>query len=620
MRNRCCSCDNWSPSEGIVLTEEALNIIRQTDKNIAIIAGPGAGKTELLAQKANFLLQTGLCPHPQKILALCFKVDAAANIEERVKKRCSSVLASRFKSLTFDSFFHSIIRRFSVFLPEWLNSISEDFDVTSFDKSWWQIYKKKILNSQDNPFESTFTNPYNHSPLDLNGISDPRLIQIWQYCVKQNIFDYNMCRSMAYTIIKNSVEVRKLISSTYKYVFLDEFQDTTEHQYLFIRELFQNTGTIITAVGDTNQMIMGWAGADIENFKNFSEDFNAEKHSLLINHRSNKSIINLINFVISKITYENDEKTIYIGTRQDKSPENSIMAASFVDIQGEVSAIANYIKFLMKNDPNLRPCDFALILRQKASDFFNIANREFLGKNIGLRNEDEIADPQGIKVQDLMDEPLSKFFINLIRKKENLITPEQKKELIGTMISMESYDLTNERSYKKMLDKLNVLAELINFTVPVSEWTNKIITKVGREKIRNMKLSYRSPEFIKVKISFDALFQECLKDSPNINKAIISYEGQDQVKLMTIHKSKGLEFNTVFFVDFNNSSWWGLEKAYKNQDSTKIQEEINNFFVGLSRARERLIFTNVNNEWPFLITDLLRESKMVADFQIYSLK
>ena len=100
--------DNWKPSEGISLPDEVLNqIVKETSRNIAILAGPGTGKTELLAQRASFLLETGQCPFPQKILALCFKVDAAANITERVQKRCGNLANSRFISLTFDSFFIS---------------------------------------------------------------------------------------------------------------------------------------------------------------------------------------------------------------------------------------------------------------------------------------------------------------------------------------------------------------------------------------------------------------------------------------------------------------------------------------------------------------------------------
>ena len=81
--------------------------------------------------------------------------------------------------------------------------------------------------------------------------------------------------------------------------------------------------------------------------------------------------------------------------------------------------------------------------------------------------------------------------------------------------------------------------------------------------------------------------------------------------LGNVHKSKGLEFNTVFFVDFHDASWWGLRQAIKKSDDEKKIEEKNNFFVGLSRAKERLYFTKNQGEWPPIITDLLKNSKLI---------
>ena len=86
---------------------------------------------------------------------------------------------------------------------------------------------------------------------------------------------------------------------------------------------------------------------------------------------------------------------------------------------------------------------------------------------------------------------------------------------------------------------------------------------------------------------------------------------------MTVHKSKGLEFETVFFVDFNIGSWWGLNSAYQKQDSVKVLEEKNIFFVGASRAKENLIFTNgeENKNWPPVITKIMDDSNMIKKFE-----
>ncbi|MEH7569919.1 UvrD-helicase domain-containing protein, partial [Priestia megaterium] len=106
----------WKPSDGIILEHGAEQAVKSL-KNILVTAGPGSGKTELLAQRASYLLETGICEEPQKILAISFKVDAAENLKKRVEKRVGQDLAKRFESRTYDSFSKSILDRFRLSLP-----------------------------------------------------------------------------------------------------------------------------------------------------------------------------------------------------------------------------------------------------------------------------------------------------------------------------------------------------------------------------------------------------------------------------------------------------------------------------------------------------------------------
>jgi len=109
--------DKWRPVAGISLEPNAEEAVR-SDHNCLVVAGPGAGKTELLAQRACYLLETGLCPEPRMILAISFKRDAAKNLADRVERRCGKELARRFCSLTYDAFAKSLVDRFMLGLPE----------------------------------------------------------------------------------------------------------------------------------------------------------------------------------------------------------------------------------------------------------------------------------------------------------------------------------------------------------------------------------------------------------------------------------------------------------------------------------------------------------------------
>ncbi|QTA78727.1 DNA helicase N-terminal domain-containing protein, UvrD/REP-like [Desulfonema limicola] len=108
---------DWQPIDVDDLEPNAFKVVK-SNKNQYVIAGPGAGKTELLAQRACFLLQTGMCPSPKKILAISFKKDSAKNLKNRVAERCKNEDAVRFDSLTFDAFSKSLLDRFLSALPE----------------------------------------------------------------------------------------------------------------------------------------------------------------------------------------------------------------------------------------------------------------------------------------------------------------------------------------------------------------------------------------------------------------------------------------------------------------------------------------------------------------------
>lgn len=109
--------DEWMPSGGICLEQAATDAVL-CEENALVIAGPGAGKTELLAQKAGYLFTTNLCKTPRRILAISFKKDAADNLKERIVDRYGERYKKRFMSLTYDAFFKSVLDRFYRALPE----------------------------------------------------------------------------------------------------------------------------------------------------------------------------------------------------------------------------------------------------------------------------------------------------------------------------------------------------------------------------------------------------------------------------------------------------------------------------------------------------------------------
>ncbi len=240
--------DAWQPSDGLTLEPNALLAVKEQKRCLALTAGPGAGKTEMLAQRADFLLRTGTCRYPKRILAISFKVDASKNLKERVQRRCGADLASRFDSYTFHAFAKRIIDRF-----------------------------RPVLTGKD-ALEPGYK------------LGSPKITH------KQ--IEFSDLLPLAIQILQKSKLARNAIRQTYSDVFLDEFQDCTDKQYELLKLAFQGTGIRLTAVGDTKQKIMGWAGALDGIFKTFAADFAATPLNMYRNFRSKPRLLRLQNEVI----------------------------------------------------------------------------------------------------------------------------------------------------------------------------------------------------------------------------------------------------------------------------------------------------------------------------------
>lgn len=156
MNNKVLEQD-WKPSDNIVLEDAALASIKEPN-NVSIVAGPGAGKTELLAHKAGYLIETGICTYPKKILAISFKVDAASNLQERVEKRYGKDVSSRFESRTFDSFAKGLLDQFLHALPEEYKP-AKQYEIISNERLIDDIIKGYITDT--NVFYPSWQHEYN---------------------------------------------------------------------------------------------------------------------------------------------------------------------------------------------------------------------------------------------------------------------------------------------------------------------------------------------------------------------------------------------------------------------------------------------------------------------------
>ncbi|WP_303327048.1 UvrD-helicase domain-containing protein, partial [Bilophila wadsworthia] len=257
--------EDWKPQGVDDLEDNAWEALRENERSILVTAGAGAGKTEFLAQKATYLLQTGICPTPKRILAISFKKDAARNLVERVAKRCPAEQARRFNSMTFDAFTKGLWDRFRSALPAPYNSPRAYKIVMPGRRDYDEFLNRHgfhTVNSQS--FEKKVS--LADLPIDLSNGSDMQraLALYWEQQFSggaEILVSFSMLNRLVKLLLQSNPYICKALQMTYPVVFLDEFQDTTYAQYDLLKTAFADRLAVFTAVGDDKQRIMGWAGA-----------------------------------------------------------------------------------------------------------------------------------------------------------------------------------------------------------------------------------------------------------------------------------------------------------------------------------------------------------------------
>lgn len=579
---------DWRPSNGVVLDEHSLNIARDTGSR-SILAGPGAGKTELLAQRANFLLTTGICPHPRRILALAFKVDAARNLQERVAARCGPALASRFESLTLHGFAKRVLDQFLEALPTEMRP-TPDYRIFSPNRDTWNAFRGTV--SDDIPNVGNFNDSQlyklGHSTPsgDLFGnVTDDIRTRWWEYCLRDNgpsTLTFEMVMLLALKIIETRKIIVSALRQTYSHIFLDEFQDVTDLQYRLIKAAFHGSNAVITAVGDTNQAIMAWAGALPGVFEKFNSDFGASGSKLLLNFRSNHAIVHLINAVASM--FEANPVLTHSARENDPIPHDAVEGWVFDGRDAEADYLAKFIKTEL--DAGRTPEDFVILARSRVDRIEERLQKPFFHANVPLRNDSRRIG--SLEIQDLCKERAFQFVVSALKMATNVRVGDPFQVCRDTIADLEGLDIASERGSAQSLravqsltsDLGDLLSQRDASAIGGRDILNVVMSPSRQEQFGRAFSEYKGNGHLpEVLAAFSGFFDECARQKADWKGCIDLIEGRGVVKLMTIHKSKGLEFHTVIFVELNDDAFW------RSADDASI------FLVALSRARERIKFS-----------------------------
>ena len=605
------------------LNPDQREAVEKTEGPVLILAGAGSGKTRVLTTRIAHLIEDkGV--QASNILAITFTNKAANEMRERVE----DTLASDTKDMWISTFHSCCVR----ILRKDINRIGYNRSFVIYDTSDQITLVKdclKELNLSDKVFEpkvviSTISGAKDklYSPQKFRDIhiDDNRMSKIaniyalYQERLKRNsALDFDDLIYKTVELFKENLEVLDYYRSRFKYIMVDEYQDTSKAQYELIKLLAKQHQNICV-VGDDDQSIYGWRGADIRNILEFEKDYD-DVHTVKLeqNYRSTQIILDAANTVISN-NIERKRKKLWSDKKEGELikiqlAENEIDEADFV---------SDMIYKICK-EQNRTYKDFAVLYRANAQarPLEDALNRSQIPYNIygGTKfyERKEIKDLVAYLrvIQNPQDDISLKRIINVPRRGIGLRTIEKiedraslkQESLYSVLIDIETNSDISTKARNSISGFVDVIGTLrtIKEVYPVSKLIEKVLETTGyldelskdksedsQDRIDNLK------EFISIAIEFEQNSEEQDLETFLTSIALTSEtsddEVDDKVSLMTIHTSKGLEFPVVFLVGLEEGLF-PISRAIRSLNDSDIEEERRLCYVGITRAKEVLYTT-----------------------------
>ncbi|MCL1935066.1 MAG: UvrD-helicase domain-containing protein [Defluviitaleaceae bacterium] len=594
------------------LNSEQLRAVQKIDGPLLILAGAGSGKTRVITHRIVNIINSGVQDY--NILALTFTNKAAKEMRERVDKLLDS------DNRVWISTFHSLCVRI---LRLHIDVIGYNKNFTIYDSSDSKSLIKesmKILNISEKDYRassvaskiSNFKNEL-YTPLDalkeaesLRDENIAKIYKMYQHVLKQNnALDFDDIILKTLEIFKVDSSVLKKYRNRFKYIMVDEYQDTNMAQYNLIN-LLSKEHKNLCVVGDDDQSIYGWRGADINNILDFEKDFeDTTVIRLEQNYRSKKNILESANCVIQN----NITRKHKILWTKNKS-EDKVYSFSATDDREEAIFLCEKIKNSKEDYKDIgilyRKNNLSRVIEEKLVQY-NIPYKIFGG--IRFYDRKEIKDIMAylLCIYNSNDSVSLKRIINVPKRGIGLSTVDKISEFsVLNEVSFYSV-LNNRRRYNIKSTKIDDFVDLINdlkkFEGSVSQLINyilektKYIEKLDGDDIENQTRHDNIKELINKAIIFEQVSEVKTLGAFLEEVALVSdidnlEDDRGYVSLMTIHSAKGLEFKTVFIVGFE----YGIFPSYRSLENiTEYEEERRLCYVAITRAKENLYISHAKS-------------------------
>ena len=615
------------------LNEEQRKPVLHTEGPLMVIAGAGSGKTRVLTYKIIHLLKKGVSPF--NILALTFTNKAAKEMKQRISKLTNDNQAKSIWMGTFHSVFARILRSESEligFPPNFTIYDSYDSEklISNIIKEMnlnKDFYKAKGIKNRVSSLKNSFITPKNYfnQPELIESDKLANRIQFGEIyrnyvnrCFKSAVMDFDDLLLKTNQLLNSSPETLIKYQKIFKYILVDEYQDTNYSQYLIIKSLadrYQN----LCVVGDDSQSIYSFRGANIDNILNFKKNYpECTTYKLEQNYRSSKNIVEGANSLIKKNKFKIDKN---IWTLND-SGSKIILNRSQND-SDEGRFVASNI-FEEKNNNQLNNGSFAVLYRTNAQSRsiedalrkMNIDYQVFGGLSFYQRKEIKDVTAYLRLVVNSNDEESFRRIVNFPPRGIGLKTLE-KLLIISERENISMYDAINIidkypklfnkgvmgriTDFRNLIESLKiesktknadyVLTNVINGSGIIDFYRNEgSVESINRiENIEELRSGIN--DFIleqKELADGDTSITRYLQDISLYSETDKSYSS-DRVSLMTIHMAKGLEFNVVYVVGIEENLFPSILSLNSSED---LEEERRLFYVAMTRAKDKLILSH----------------------------
>lgn len=631
------------------MNDQQAEAVQTTEGPLLIMAGAGSGKTRVLTHRIAYLIDEKMI-NPWNILAITFTNKAAREMRER------AVALNPATSETLIATFHSMCVRI---LRREADHIGYNRNFTIVDPGEQRTLMKRILKNlnldpkkwNERAILGTISNAkndlldeiaYEHQAGDMYTQIVAKCYKAYQEELRRSeAMDFDDLIMMTLRLFDKNPDVLAYYQQRYQYIHVDEYQDTNHAQYQLVKLLasrFKN----ICVVGDADQSIYGWRGADMQNILDFEKDYPEAKVVLLEeNYRSTKKILQAANDVIKnnrnrrpkKLWTQNDEGEQIVYYRANDERDEAVFVASTID---------NIVREKVKNFK-----DFAVLYRTNAQS--RTIEEALLKSNIpytmvgGTKfySRKEIRDvisylnliantSDNISFERVVNEPKRGVGPGTLEKLRNFAY-EQNMSLLDASANIMLSPIKGKAA-QGVYDFANMILNLRDQLdgLSITDTVEAILDKSGYLDALSMQQTLESQsrienieEFMSVTKNFDETNTDGTEDETGIDRlgrflndlALIADTDDGEVEaaevtLMTLHAAKGLEFPVVFLIGMEEGVF-PLSRASEEPD--ELEEERRLAYVGITRAEEILFLTNANTRTLFGKTSYNRPSRFLRE-------